>query len=267
MQYKASDHTFCLCAYGESRYLEECIRSLIRQTLKTNIIITTSTPNTYIFDLAKKYDIPVIVNQSDEKSDIAKDWNFSIKSAETPVVTLAHQDDIYKHNYAAEILKRINQAKRPLIAFSDYSELRGGYEVKNNRLLKIKRVMLFLLRGRIFESSMFIRRRILSFGSPICCPSVTYIRDNLSEPIFETKYRSDVDWQAWEKISRLKGDFVFVPKILMSHRIHEESATTAIIKDNDRTREDMEMFRKFWPKYVAKVLEHFYRKGEDSNTL
>ena len=38
-------HTFAICAYKESKYLEECIRSLKKQTVETNIILVTSTPN------------------------------------------------------------------------------------------------------------------------------------------------------------------------------------------------------------------------------
>ena len=36
-------HTFAVCAYKESEYLEECVKSLLEQTVKTNIIMATST--------------------------------------------------------------------------------------------------------------------------------------------------------------------------------------------------------------------------------
>ena len=45
---KMNDHTFAICAYKESPYLEECIKSLKNQTIKSNILIATSTPNDYI---------------------------------------------------------------------------------------------------------------------------------------------------------------------------------------------------------------------------
>ena len=50
-------HTFVICAYKESQYLEECIVSLINQETETNILISTSTPNDYIEELANKYNI------------------------------------------------------------------------------------------------------------------------------------------------------------------------------------------------------------------
>ena len=54
-----TDHTFVVCAYKESPYLEECIRSLVEQTVKTNIAVYTSTPNDYIRGIAEKYGVPV----------------------------------------------------------------------------------------------------------------------------------------------------------------------------------------------------------------
>ena len=48
-------HTFVICAYKESPYLESCIKSLKAQIVKSDIKIATSTPNDYIYNVAKKY--------------------------------------------------------------------------------------------------------------------------------------------------------------------------------------------------------------------
>ena len=53
------NHTFVICAYKESKYLEECIESLEKQIVKSNIIMCTSTPNDYIKNMAQKYNIPL----------------------------------------------------------------------------------------------------------------------------------------------------------------------------------------------------------------
>ena len=50
----SAKHTFVICAYKESAYLEECILSLKQQTVKSNIIMITSTPNNYIRDTRRK---------------------------------------------------------------------------------------------------------------------------------------------------------------------------------------------------------------------
>ena len=263
--YKPSDFTFVICAYKESPYLEECIRSLKQQRMPVTIIMVTSTPNAHIEAMVKKYGLEYHINRG--KGGIAEDWNFGYRMAGSRIVTLAHQDDVYKPEFAEEVLRKVNEHESPLIAFTDYGEIRNGKHVLKNRLLNIKRIMLFPLRCKKFQEIRFIRRRILSIGSPICCPSVTLVKENLPKVIFTPGYRSNIDWQAWERLSRRKGAFVYCTDILMFHRIHENSETTAIIQDNDRAKEDYEMFCKFWPKWVAGIIEHFYRKGEDSNEI
>ena len=53
-KYKGKDHTFVICAYKESAYLEECILSLKRQSIKSHLIMVTSTENDFIKEVAKK---------------------------------------------------------------------------------------------------------------------------------------------------------------------------------------------------------------------
>ncbi len=268
MPYTADDHIFALCAYKESAYLEDCIQSLKQQSAQSRLILCTATPNAHIDGMAAKYGIPLFVN--DGPHGIAEDWNFAYAQADAPLVTLAHQDDVYEPDYLARVLDRINRARRPLICFTDYYELRNGkkFYADGNRNLKIKELALTPLRPAALENSRWVRRRILSLCDPICCPSVTYVRPHLPEVPFEPHFASDLDWQAWEKFSRLNGGFCYIHAPLMGHRIHEESATTQVIGDNSgRSDEDLEMYLKFWPRPIAKWLNRAYRSGQDSNKL
>ena len=260
-----TNHTFAICAYGESEYLEECISSLLNQTVKTNILISTSTPSEYIYKMAEKYGLPLCINKGEH--GITQDWNFAYEHADTDYVTIAHQDDIYEPEYAEKIIKEMAKSDNSIIAFSDYSELRNGEKIHDTTMLKIKRIMLLPLRIKAFWKSKFIRRRVLSMGDPICCPAVTFDLENVKRPIFADGFRSCEDWEAWEKLSRLKGKFIYINEPLMCHRIHEESATTAIIHDNARVQENYIMYCKFWPKPIAKLINHFYTKSEKSNEI
>lgn len=258
-------HTFAICAYKESPYLEECILSLKGQTVKSRIIMVTSTPNNYIEEMAGKYQIPCYINNGEH--GITQDWNFGYRCADSKYVTIAHQDDIYDRDYLETALGALQESKKPLIFFSDYYEVRNGKKVADNRLLRVKRVMLLPLRIRRLQRSVWVRRRILSFGSPICCPSVTFAAENLPAPVFKNHFRACEDWEAWERISRLKGEFVYSPKRLMGHRIHAESETSAIIGDHKRSGEEYEMYCKFWPKWFAGALCRAYAGGQESNRL
>jgi len=266
--YTPKDHMFALCAYGESAYLEECVESLERQTIPTRIILCTATPSDFLDDVARRHGIEVFVNRGPH--GIAEDWNFAYAHADASVVTLAHQDDVYDPGYVEEVLKRLNCARRPMICFTDYYELRRGRRTysKSSKNLRVKEAVLAPLRIRTFENNRWIRRRILSLCNPICCPSVSYVREYLPEIPFKPHFASNLDWQAWEMFSRQSGGFCYIHKPLMGHRIHEESTTSKVIgNDNGRSREDLDMYLKFWPAPIALLLNKLYSAGQNSNRL
>ena len=263
MHYTAADHTFSVCAYKESPYLEECICSLLSQSVKTNIIIATSTPNEYIKALADKYNLPVFVNIGE--SGISGDWNFALSAAKTELITIAHQDDIYEPEYAEKLLKTVNRRKNIILYSCNYGELRNGVKINSNRLLNVKKILRIPM--RLFPNRVFARRMSLAFGDSICCPSVTYVKSIISEHPFTKDYKADLDWQQWEKLSKLEGAFAYCNDYLMYHRIHEESETSHVIGETGRGREDYEMFLRFWPVPVAKLLAHRYADAEKSNDM
>ncbi|MCR5624748.1 MAG: glycosyltransferase [Lachnospiraceae bacterium] len=259
------NHTFAICAYKESEFLEECIMSLKNQTIQSKIIICTSTDNEYIRGIAEKYELPLYINKGE--SGITQDWNFALSCVKTKYATIAHQDDTYEPKYTRKVIGAMRKSEKPLIAFTDYYELRNGNKVKDNTLLKIKRIMLLPLRVKPLWKSVFVRRRVLSLGNAICCPSVTFCLKNVNRPVFIHGFRSNEDWQAWEKLSKLRGEFVYINAPLMCHRIHEGSETSQIIGDNARSKEDYEMYKCFWPDIIAKFLSKAYANSEKSNKL
>ena len=257
------NHTFVICAYKESQYLEECIKSVLNQNVKSNVIISTSTPNEYINNLAKKYDIPVFINEGE--SGIGQDWNFGISKVETDYLTIAHQDDIYKQNYLEEIVNNLEKGNDFIIAFTDYREIKNGKEIELTKNLKIKKILLFPL--RIFKKSKFVRRRVLSLGTPICCPSVTINKKITGENPYKTELKCDLDWDTWDKMSKYDGRFLYIPKELMGHRIHEQSETSNLIENNIRLEEDLLMFKRYWPEPIAKFIMKFYKNAVKTNKI
>ena len=259
-----NSHTFVVCAYKESPYLQDCLASLINQNMDSIIICTTSTPNDHVTSICNKFGVEVCVNS--ERKGLAADWNFAYNQAKTDYVTIAHQDDIYDPNFLKETMSYIYKSKKPLIAFTDYYEIRNSKKVMSNRLLRIKRILNFPWLFRLTWSSRFIARRIFTFGNPICCPSVTFAKDNIIiSPVFNESYKNSCDWYAWLAIRDLRGDFIYCPQKLMGHRIHANSETTATIASNVRSKEELQILRMLMPKFMAKVIHYFYRRGQKSN--
>lgn len=269
------NHTFVICAYRKSPYLEDCIKSLKKQKSESIIKLATSTPSEFLQRICARYNIEYCVREG--VPGIASDWNYAYSLAETDYVTIAHQDDIYLPEYGRQVTRRFEEDDKsePLIVFTDYSELKNGRESKGGINLYIKRMLLAPIRNRNNNYRRWRKRFVIRFGNSICCPSVTYnkrmidriLKEEDRDVLFNEHFRSNLDWECWEWLSCKEGGFSFIPIILMSHRIHEDSETSATIKDNERGVEDYEMFVRFWPRWVAKTITKVYGQSEKGNTI
>ena len=257
------NHLFVICAYQENPYLEDCVKSIVNQTVKGDILISTSTPNTYIKNIAEKYHLPMIVNTG--IGDASDNLNFAYSNAHGDFVTLCHQDDYYMPEYLENILREIDKSSSPIILFTNYYEDRKNQIIKSNTLLRIKRIMLAPLKSRFLRKSVFIRKFVLGFGNPICCPSVTFNRQRITELGYKRELLAVGDWQIWIRLAKLKGEFCYIDKPLMCHRIHESSTTSATIESSLRSQQEIELFCMIWPRWFARLLARFYAKGQKSN--
>lgn len=262
-----SNHTFVVCAYKENPFLESTVKALIGQTVLGKIIISTSTPNDHIRSVAEKFDIPIVVNPHPHLA--GDDWNYGYDQVETALVTMAHQDDIYEPTYLETILKAANEysSGELSIVFTDYYEMREGENVGKNTLLGIKRIMNAPLKSKKFNGSVFVKKRILAFGDSICCPAVTFNKSFLGESIFDTTYKNSCDYKTLVDLACRPGRFIYIPELLVGHRIYAESATSLNLAENIRKKEDAEIFETLWPKPVAHLVNTVYALSEKSNEL
>ena len=262
--YDSGDHTFVVLAYKESPFLEDCIKSVINQSVKSHVVIATTTENDYIKNIASRYNLELIIGKH---TSIGGDFDFAISCGKSSLVTVAHQDDIYESNYVSEILKNYYFNKDSIILFSDYYEIRNNKNIYFNKNLLIKKVLLTNLLLKKISGIKFLKRNVLRFGCSICCPSVTFVKSNIPNKIFESDLKCDVDWYAWEKLSRRNGKFIYINKKLMGHRIDESTTTTDIINKGIRTKEDLVILKKFWPSFAANFINKYYKKSEESNRM
>jgi len=263
--YTAIDHTFVICAYKDNPHLEETILSLKNQTLKCKVALSTSTPSEYIENICKNQEIEMYINPNPKGA--GSDWNYAYKMADTKLVTIAHQDDFYEPEFLETVLKYMNKRDDIIITFTDYYEQKLGKKETKNTLLFIKRLMNWPMSLKVFQKSKFVRRRMLSIGCAICCPAVTYVKENAGEEVFDTKYINSCDYKTWVNLSAKKGAFVYIKKQLIAHRIYAESATTLNLSENIRAKEDLEILSIFWPKPIAKLINKLYSTSEKSNKV
>jgi len=258
-------HTFAIAAYGDSPYLEECICSLKSQTVKSKIILVTSTPSVFLEQISSKYDIPFIVNT--KKTGIASDWSFAYQNCQTQYLTIAHQDDIYLSDYAQTCLSAAIFYPDSLIIFTGYRELRKGKTKLAGINFLVKELLLspFLIRKIIY--SYFLKKIVLSFGNPISCPTVMYNKENIGFLEFSSDFTVSLDWYQWLKIAKKRGGFVYIRKKMLLHRIHKETASSLKIISRIRKKEDELIFKAIWPDFLAKILANVYYLGSKSTAI
>jgi glycosyltransferase involved in cell wall biosynthesis len=259
-------HTFVIPAYNQSPYLENCIRHLIAQTIESNIIITTSTPNEFIERLAQKYSITYVVN-SNGPWGIAGDWNFALLNAKTKWVTIAHQDDEYEPAYTEKLLTQIAKVdnRTSLIAFSNYYDIINNKPHINSLNAFVKRTLLLPFVIKPAVKSNLLKKFILLFGDPICCPTVMINKELLPDFKFSADYTCALDWLAWYELARQQGYFIYVSDKLVGHRIHAESETTSQLSLGKRQQEEKMIFKMMWGKYAGSLLAEIYAAGHKHN--
>lgn len=258
------EHTFVICAYGDSPFLEACIQSCLNQlSVKSNhskVVLYTSTPSDQIEILCQRYQIELFVKRG---GGIGIDWNNALSVVDTKYATIAHQDDLYLPEYGEAVLSEFEQQVDLNLVFTDYCENDAQGQFRPRHLnLKIKTFGLRLM--SLFQNKAY-QRRIYAFGNFICCPAVSYNLERLTDFHFDETLKMALDWDAWERIMNRPGKVKFVSKKLMYHRIHEDSETTANTVDQNRENEELMMFRRYWPKSIANLLMKFYVKNQKGN--
>ncbi len=93
------DHTFAIPVYRAAPNLADADRIAARaERGRSEILLASSTPSAELEAFAKRYALALHINP--QRIDIAADWNFALQAAQTELVTLAHQDDLFAPAYA-----------------------------------------------------------------------------------------------------------------------------------------------------------------------
>lgn len=250
-------HTFVVPAHGQSPHLGDCLASLRAQRVPSRILLATSTPSPWLQALADQHDVPLHVHGPN--AGIGRDWNAALAAVETPWATLAHQDDVYLPDFSAASLALAQSVPDTSLVLTGYAELLpDGTQRRNSAMLAVKRVLLELgFMNAPAVRATAAKQRLLRFGCPIPCPSVT-LRVDTGQPLFREDLRLNLDWDAWLRLAAGEGAFAYDRDVLMLHRIHAGSETSAGILGGARAREDLMMFERLWPKPVARLLARAY---------
>ncbi|MDO4960768.1 MAG: glycosyltransferase family A protein [Eubacteriales bacterium] len=256
-------HTFAISAYGESPYLEQCIRSVREQSALDPVIICTSTPNELIRGLSEKYGLELYIR--DGASSLKDDWNFAVQTAVemtgAELVTVTHQDDVYHADYARALKKALKVYPDTSVFFTRYRTIDEAGNELRTKAESVKRLLRLPLRLRRISDREFIKRLPLIFGNGIGCPTCTYNISLTGLPVFQNDHSFVIDWRTLLRLSSMPGRFVCIEKELVDYRVHQNAETRKNIDNHNREKEEAEVFASIWPGPIVSLLMHFYKKA------
>jgi glycosyltransferase involved in cell wall biosynthesis len=255
----AGSHGFVVMAYGDSPFLAGCLRSLQAQSLPTEVVVATSTPSDFIDRAAADHGVRVIVNPVSE--GIAADWNFALSVASSRRVTLAHQDDVYFPRFAECSLARMIARPEAVACFTGYEEIDDDGAVTRSKISAVKHLIEAVTLGEATAVSGGRLRAFLALGNALACSSVTFDLHHLGGFRFSNLYRSNLDWDAWLRLAEEGAVLAREPERLVGRRHNALTATSRLLEDGSRRREDLMMFRRLWPSPLAEVIAYAYRAG------
>ncbi len=252
-------HVFVVPAYGESPFLRGCLRSLRTQTSASTVTVTTSTPCEAIAAASREFDAQLIVNPV--RKGLAADWNFALEAVAAPLVTLAHQDDVYAPAFAERTAALFARTPRAGAAFTAYEEIDDTGAPTRSKISLVKHALrrIFIGSHEVIERRRM--RRFLSLGNPLPCSSVTFNRLAVRDFRFKDALQSNLDWEAWLDLSAAGVLFVHSPERLVGRRHNPLTETSRLIREGVRRAEDEAMFARLWPRPVATLLALAYRSS------
>lgn len=251
-------------AYGHSAHLVSCLRSLAEQDAvrrgRAVVTVATSTPSGELEAAARCFGAKYSVNPI--RRSIGADWNYALSVARAPLVAICHQDDIYHPQFASRMLELFSRSPSLLMASSSYRRLDSEGREEWTPVLLVKRLLMWRAFGRQgLRWGPSIRRRMLSWGNPVCCSSVVLNRRELVDFSFEVELQSNLDWDAWERIAAQPGLIAYLPDALVGHRVHGGSTTSRVIENSARPVEDLVMLSRFWPSAFARAWLMLYSQA------
>jgi hypothetical protein len=250
-------HSFVVLAYRDSPFLEGCIEGLTAQTIKTRLVVATSTPSPFIAKVAGRFAVEVKVNP--RKEGIGADWNFGLNATPARYVTLAHQDDTYDPRFAERTLELFEKDPDAALCFTAYGEIDDRGALKTSKISLVKHALEAATLGRRERVRGARLKAFLAFGNPLPCSSVTFNRARLPDFRFSTDYTSNLDWDAWWRLQERGETFLHAPERLIGRRHNPLTETSRLIREGIRQNEDLTMFRRIWPAPLGAAIAYLYR--------
>lgn len=224
-------HSFVIVANKDNYNLEECIKSVKKQSTKSNVIILAWSKSKYIMDLASDNSIGVII---EPEKNIGKILNSALNSVNTKLVTIVNQNDILDRNYLKEVLKVYKQNKDSALIFTNNYIVEKDIRIDNSKDLFIKRLLRNPLANSKLNNKIHYKKRLIKYRNTVYLSSITFNKPLIPSDIFSTNIQYIPVWYMLKELIELDNRIVYVKEKLVGIRKRIKKKTKTEIKETKK---------------------------------
>jgi glycosyltransferase involved in cell wall biosynthesis len=244
--------TVAVPVYNGARFLARTLQSLLGQEYDDfQVIVVDDCSSDDSVGIARALGVTVIQNET--RRGLAGNWNSALTRTTSPLVVLAHQDDVYARSFLATTARLLNEYPRAFAAHTraQYVDAEGNPVESAASRYKDG----FWPQPEPAEREPRDEVLVLQRGNYVICPAVMLrmaaVRDI---GLFNEQYRFVPDWEYWLR-GLLRGHtLVGTHARLIDWRRHEGTATRA--EEGTFRRYDEELALQHWLANAANLPLH-----------
>ena len=222
------------------KFLEKCLESIVKQSIKCNIILVNPKPSKTYKEIRNKYKnfIKKEINTPDK--GCANGLNNALKYATCEYIAVLNGDDFFLQNSLIKIKKQFLQKPDVLI---------GNGLIVNEKSILIKD----LISQKVFSGFMWA-------GSASICHQATFIRKKIFDSGIKFNIQNNICWDSellLDIFLKKKYKFSYTQEKIGVFRLHKNSISSS---ENIKPRIEAEIkkiFHKIYGRY-PNIYEIFY---------
>ncbi|MBM2814624.1 MAG: glycosyltransferase [Ignavibacteria bacterium] len=228
--------TIIMTSYNYARYIGEAIKSILNQTYDNwELIIVDDGSTDESLMVIEEYKnnkpekISLLIHPENKNCGIKETLELGLSQVRGDYIAFLESDDAWQPDYLAKKLMVFEGGNEISLVYSDLEPLASQIPNKYKDYIEYSRYIGFLSGGKPFTPNKYLWLR-----NPVVSFSNIMIRASLLKFI-ELKKEFEI-WSDWRVImtAALTGKFYYVPKKLLKWRIHQESANSNFMSQNNQ---------------------------------
>lgn len=178
---------------------------------------------------------------SDRPLGMADNWSRCLEAADTPLVTLLHEDDWLRPGYVGAMLAAADSYPNAIAFFCEAAVI-GPDGRRRFSLPDFVKRFYRPEYGRVVRVSGERGLRAVMRGNFVMCPTLCFRRGRLGVRRFEPRWRQVLDLDLIARLLLAGEELVGLPDVLYDYRRHADNATAVQTESLLRFEEERDLF-------------------------